>query len=570
MAQVVTYVGALTKRGYACYPVNVALDEDGDKLLTFRDGRWAAGDYPTAPDAIRAHWDGFDGIAINTGRSGLVVVDFDVTKGKDGFTALEEAGISLPDTPVKARTPSGGEHWYYREPEGVPVQSDNNGKLAQGVDIRARGGIVIAPPTEVPGRGTYEYINPRAMVSVGELPEFPRDVAEVLQPRKAEMQTTDTRPVLTIEQRQRLHAVLERILRDLRAMEDGNRNATMRLRLIRLFGIAMTLGEDLEAVAELVREAYFESGGTAERELESFITWAMDHARYELPEDQTDEAFEAEVARRIRDERIKEEVRNRISPIQATKVTDDDILEFDPSLGDEDWIIPGLLPRGETVILFGPPNAGKSFAGIDLGAGMATGTEAWGHVVPEGRVMYLAGEGTRRLAVRRRAWEVFHQREAPADRLQLRKMRLLLASDESVAEHRELAKRFRADLVIVDTMMRATEGLVLENPGEASRAIAQLDRIREYNPRVTVLVLHHPPEMNPDKPSGAFPIRGNVDTLLKVVNDEGIRTMSITKAKEGDTSWRGTFELRDIGIKGTNLSSAVWVPSSPRSYGNGF
>jgi KaiC/GvpD/RAD55 family RecA-like ATPase len=558
---VVDFAIALTLRGYACYPVNVRLDERGKKRPEFPGAGWQQGEYPTDRDGIRAMWDGYDGIAINTEKSNMVLIDIDV-KNVDGFAKLREAGVQLPPTPVRVRTPTGGEHWYYKAPAGIPVQTDNSGKLCAGVDVRAIGGIGFAPPTVVEGLGKYEFYDPNAMVHVEELPEFPRSVAEGLRREQPKVQTTDTRPALTFEQRARFQAKMDRILRDLSTMEDGQRNATMRLRMIRLFGIAMSLGEDLHAVAELARSAYFESGGSAEHELESFIEWAQKHAKFELPDDETDEAFEAEVASVIRRAKIQEEAKARLSPLKVTGLSDEDVLEFDPSAaGDEDWLIDGLLPRGETVILFGSPNSGKSFAAIDLALGMATGQGAWGKTIRPGRVMYLAGEGTRRLAVRRRAWEVFHQRTVAKESLQLRKMRLLLASDESVAEHRDLIKRHQSDLIIVDTMLRATEGLVLEVPGEASRAIAQLDRLREARPGATVMVLHHPPEGNQDKPSGSYPLRGNVDTILKLVNDAGVRTMSIAKSREGDTSWTGTFELRDIEIPGTRWRSAVFAAS---------
>src|SRR5690606_30769860 len=136
------------------------------------------------------------------------------------------------------------------------------------------------------------------------------------------------------------------------------------------------------------------------------------------PEDETDEAFEAEVARVMRSEKIREEARTRLSPVRAERMSDDDILEFDPDLDNGDWIIEEVMPRDETVILFGPPNAGKSFAGIELACGVATGTAAWGFGVEQGRVLYLAGEGTRRLGVRRRAWEVFNQQDVSRDHVQ--------------------------------------------------------------------------------------------------------------------------------------------------------
>src|SRR5690606_30146489 len=124
---------------------------------------------------------------VNTGRSGLVVVDIDVSKGKAGFDNLRSAGVKLPDTPVKVETPTGGQHWYYREPAGYQVPSDNTGKLAKDVDIRARGALVIAPPTEIPGRGAYRF--GKSMVPVSELPEFPPELAEALRPREAVRRT---------------------------------------------------------------------------------------------------------------------------------------------------------------------------------------------------------------------------------------------------------------------------------------------------------------------------------------------------------------------------------------------
>src|SRR5690606_81209 len=157
-----------------------------------------------------------------------------------------------------------------------------------------------------------------------------------------------------------------------------------------------------------------------------------------------------------RQEKIKEEVRARLSPIEVTSITDDDVLEFDPEALKGDWWIDGILPRGETVILFGSPTSGKSFAAIDLAMGVASGSEAWGKSVKQGRVLYLAGEGTRRLSLRRKAWEVFHQSEP--DAVQYRKMRLLLGSDKSVAQHRDLVTRTGADIIVVDSLLRASVG----------------------------------------------------------------------------------------------------------------
>src|SRR5690606_18740696 len=99
MATVTDYAAALTARGYRCYPVNVYLDERGKKRPQFKGGGGQKGEYPTDSEEIKRHWDGFNGIAINTGLSGIVVVDVDV-KTVNGFDKLKEAGVQLPPTPV--------------------------------------------------------------------------------------------------------------------------------------------------------------------------------------------------------------------------------------------------------------------------------------------------------------------------------------------------------------------------------------------------------------------------------------------------------------------------------------
>lgn len=78
------------------------------------------------------------GMAVVTGEiSGLVVVDIDF---KNGGTDICE-GIETPTV----RTPSGGLHYYFLYEEGVR----NAAGIVKGVDIRAEGGYVVAPPSKI-------------------------------------------------------------------------------------------------------------------------------------------------------------------------------------------------------------------------------------------------------------------------------------------------------------------------------------------------------------------------------------------------------------------------------------
>ena len=131
------YAYAFRLKGYYPYPVNVGVDGRGDKTLTFKDNRWADGEYPMGKEDIGRHWEGFSGVMLNTGKSGIVVVDIDRKKGVDGFAGLVSVGVEIPQSPMWAETPNDGEHRFYRAPEGLDVKTCA-GILAPGVDIRAK------------------------------------------------------------------------------------------------------------------------------------------------------------------------------------------------------------------------------------------------------------------------------------------------------------------------------------------------------------------------------------------------------------------------------------------------
>lgn len=110
------------------------------------------------PDEARAAWDpsgewaGMN-IGVACGPSGLVVIDLDTKKGKDGLRTfqvlLDELGIEWPKT-YTVRTPSGGLHLYFRAPPGVEIRLSAS-QLADGVDIRAWGGLVVAAGSVIQG-----------------------------------------------------------------------------------------------------------------------------------------------------------------------------------------------------------------------------------------------------------------------------------------------------------------------------------------------------------------------------------------------------------------------------------
>lgn len=102
------------------------------------------------------HWPNAN-IGIPTGeRSGILVLDVDIDKwGAGTLGALTEKHGELPPT-LTVRTGSGGLHYYFRYPAGENIRS-KAGELGPGLDHRAEGGYVVAPPSCT--EGPYEVLD---------------------------------------------------------------------------------------------------------------------------------------------------------------------------------------------------------------------------------------------------------------------------------------------------------------------------------------------------------------------------------------------------------------------------
>jgi len=109
-------------------------------------------------------------IGIRTGTvNGVMVVDVDCKNGKNGEVSLHELENlygKLPET-RRHSTPSGGFHLLYSiGSRAIPNSRDT---IGDGLDIRADGGYVVAPPSVI-SDGHYEVMNPD--VPVVDAPEW--------------------------------------------------------------------------------------------------------------------------------------------------------------------------------------------------------------------------------------------------------------------------------------------------------------------------------------------------------------------------------------------------------------
>ena len=104
-------------------------------------------------------------VGVRTGEiSHLVVVDIDLhskeANGHESMAELRRQGLELPFGDHKrgcgiVLTPTGGMHLYYSTPAGVQLKNTSS-LLAPGIDTRAEGGYVVAPPSRTP-KGAYVW-----------------------------------------------------------------------------------------------------------------------------------------------------------------------------------------------------------------------------------------------------------------------------------------------------------------------------------------------------------------------------------------------------------------------------
>ena len=108
----------------------------------------------TEIEAWFRHWR-FANVGIITGKiSGLVVLDVDPRHGGDQSLAeWRQRYGDLPET-VRATTGGGGRHVYFATPQRV---LGNRAGVMPGIDLRAEGGLVVAPPSIHPSGRHYAW-----------------------------------------------------------------------------------------------------------------------------------------------------------------------------------------------------------------------------------------------------------------------------------------------------------------------------------------------------------------------------------------------------------------------------
>lgn len=169
----------------------------------------------------------------------------------------------------------------------------------------------------------------------------------------------------------------------------------------------------------------------------------------------------------------------------------------------EEWIIDGLVPAGETILLAGLPKEGKSLVGYDLAYSVATGRAEFLGVMPntKGRVLLILSDESPRSAQGRLRKRGFKPEDAGQVRV------LTHFNLKNLAELEDLLLEFQPCLTIIDSLKSITQGSeVSENSAEFADAVYALKEMLNRHQSAGILIHHS----NKDREAqGVAQVRGS-------------------------------------------------------------
>jgi KaiC/GvpD/RAD55 family RecA-like ATPase len=246
------------------------------------------------------------------------------------------------------------------------------------------------------------------------------------------------------------------------------------------------------------------------------------------------------------------------------------------SLPEPKWLIEDILPENSLCMVYGPSGSLKTFlvlgwalngaAGLPWGKGELASLKGFEIARPL-RVAILAGEGARGLRKRVKAWQ--KQNNVSDERLdvivvpEMPSFGRVADIDRLIATIK--AKLGAVDVVIVDTVMRASSGLNLNTPAESQTFIDACERIkRELG--CTVVLVHHTGKDRERGHLGAENLRAAMDMMERVdliAHRPGLRVIRLRQEKAKDSEEReeiyliGSLEVIGKAADGSDVTSLV-------------
>lgn len=478
-------------------------------------------------------------IGIATGPSKLCVVDLDNKNGKFGEFEfdLKYSGKLSDLSDCSVSTPSGGRHIYFIGSERTTTD------LLPGVDIRSRGGYVLAPGSQIDSK-TYEWLDgsPPSSADWHNNPEFfrlPASVKTLFKPTSSTRKEQDEDLNASLDHEADIHWA-KRHLKQTIAKAEGDASDDQ------TFGIACELrnrGLSVQKTSELM--AY-------EWEHPHEPDWVIEKVRNAYEYANGNQGSKS-ILRDFPDAPPSiAGVQKPFTMHGIRRLSLQELLELPPP----SWQVEGLIPEGGLVVVYGQPKVGKTFFAIALSLCIATGRDFFGFATKQGKVTYIAAEGgPSRLKDRVRAFL-----KSADTAISTEGAWGLVARSVDIDDDKEVTELISKlgdthDLVVIDTLARCMTGDE-NSQKDMSSFVAGCDRIR-HETGATVVVVHHEGKDRSKGARGSTVLRGALDTAIRLRRSGHQIIASVEDQRDGAPGAPIALELATIPLGEIEDSSSA-------------
>ena len=235
-----------------------------------------------------------------------------------------------------------------------------------------------------------------------------------------------------------------------------------------------------------------------------------------------------------------------------------------------EWLIKGVVPAADLVSIYGASGAGKSFVALDMAAAIARGVPWRGRKTKQGRVLYVAAEGSGGYGNRVKALcDLYCMSSAdlniafvtlPPNVLEQGDISELVASAKAIGD---------IIFIIIDTLAQVTPGANENTSEDMGRALANLRLIGQAT-GATVMPVHHAGKDLSRGARGWSGMKGAMDAEIEVNRDPetDAREIVVRKQKDGQDGERFGFRLETVvlGVDGDGdaITSCIVVPEEAK------
>lgn len=241
----------------------------------------------------------------------------------------------------------------------------------------------------------------------------------------------------------------------------------------------------------------------------------------------------------------------------------------------QDWLIEDVLFAGDSCLVYGESQSGKSFLACDAALSVSRGVDFLGKKTAKGGVIYQAGEGGKGLIKRLKAYRAHHEiKDELPFVLLTSKVDLYGKNGDAEAFLQEILawKTVMSEplsLLVIDTFSTASPGANENASEDMSRILSNIETIQKAA-NVAVAIVHHKNAAG-EKPRGHTSLYANADSALEVIRDKTSKSRSfkIAKVKDGLDGQTIGFRLQTVVLgsydDGKSITSCVVEPAQDGS-----